>query len=202
MTYSLAYLDRANYGFGAAGGLAKSLGITSSVSALLSALFFLGYFFFQIPGAHYAQKHGAKRLVFWALIIWGVLASLTGVITNIPLLAIDRFLLGVVESVILPAMLVFLTAWFTSRERSRANTFLILGNPVTVLWMSVISGFLIQAVSWKGMFILEGLPSIIWAFIWLKVAANRPVDATWLTPGARQAVERALDREQEGLAKV
>jgi len=202
VTYSLAYLDRANYGFGAAGGLAKSLGITSSVSALLSALFFLGYFFFQIPGAHYAQKHGAKRLVFWALIIWGVLASLTGVITNIPLLAIDRFLLGVVESVILPAMLVFLTAWFTSRERSRANTFLILGNPVTVLWMSVISGFLIQAVSWKGMFILEGLPSIIWAFIWLKVAANRPVDATWLTPGARQAVERALDREQEGLAKV
>ena len=31
-----------------------------------------------------------------------------------------------------------------SGERSRANTFLILGNPVTVLWMSVVSGYLVH----------------------------------------------------------
>jgi hypothetical protein len=40
-------------------------------------------------------------------------------------------------------MLVFISHWFVKEERSRANTFLILGNPVTVLWMSVISGYLI-----------------------------------------------------------
>lgn len=202
ITYSLAYLDRANYGFGAAGGLAKSLGITASASALLSALFFLGYFFFQIPGAHYAQTRSAKKLVFWALIVWGVLASLTGVITNIPLLAADRFFLGVVESVVLPGMIIFLMHWFTRGERSRANTFLILGNPVTVLWMSVISGFLIQALGWKWMFILEGLPSIIWAFIWLRVAQDHPREARWLPGEDAAAVERALDREQEGLPEV
>jgi sugar phosphate permease len=44
VTYSLAYLDRANYGFGAAAGLAKTLNISGSESALLGALFFLGYF--------------------------------------------------------------------------------------------------------------------------------------------------------------
>lgn len=49
VSYSLAYLDRVNYGFGAAGGLAKTLGITSFTSAWLGALFFLGYFFFQVP---------------------------------------------------------------------------------------------------------------------------------------------------------
>ena len=43
ITYSLAYLDRVNFGFGSAGGLAKTLGITAGVSSLLSALFFLGY---------------------------------------------------------------------------------------------------------------------------------------------------------------
>ncbi|GAA3325533.1 hypothetical protein GCM10020331_057830 [Ectobacillus funiculus] len=40
ITYSLAYLDRANYGFGAAAGLAKDLHITASMSSLLGSLFF------------------------------------------------------------------------------------------------------------------------------------------------------------------
>jgi MFS family permease len=163
--------------------MAKTLGITAGVSALLSALFFLGYFFFQIPGAHYAESRSAKTLVFWALIAWGIFASLTGPFTNVMLLAIDRFLLGMVESVVLPAMIIFLMHWFTKGERSRANTFLILGNPITVLRMSVISGFLVQVVSWQGMSVLEGIPSIIWAFIWLKVADNRPSDARWLSIG-------------------
>lgn len=202
ITYSLAYLDRVNYGFGAAGGLAKTLGITPGVSAWLGALFFLGYFFFQVPGANFAEHRSAKKLVFWALLAWGVFASLTGVITNIPLLLADRFLLGVAESVILPAMLVFLVHWFTKRERSRANTFLILGNPITVLWASILSGFLIQVIGWQWMFILEGIPSIIWAFLWLKFADEHPADAAWLTRPQAEAVERTLDEEQHGLNQM
>jgi len=202
ITYSLAYLDRVNFGFGSAGGLGKTLGITANVSSLLSALFFLGYFFFQIPGANYAAHRSARKLVFWALIAWGILASLQGVFTNIPLLAIDRFLLGMVEGVVLPAMLVFITHWFTKREKSRANTFLILGNPVTVLWASIISGYLIQLIGWQGMFILEGIPSIIWAFIWFWIARDRPAEAKWLSRPEAEAVEQALDREQQGLSQV
>jgi hypothetical protein len=75
ITYSLAYLDRANFAFGVAGGMAKDLNITPATSTLLGSLFFLGYFFFQIPGAHYAAKKSAKKLVFWSLILWGVLAT-------------------------------------------------------------------------------------------------------------------------------
>lgn len=202
ITYSLAYLDRSNYGFGAAAGLAKTLGITAGASALLGALFFLGYFFFQIPGAHYAETRSAKKIIVAALIGWGVLASLTGILTNIWLLYIDRFLLGVVESVIMPAMLVFLTHWFTSGERSRANTFLILGNPVTVLWMSLISGFLIQAVGWQWMFIIEGIPSIIWAFVFLKIASDRPAEAAWLPKSSAEALESQLAAEQTGISPV
>lgn len=39
ITYSLAYLDRANYGFAAASGMAKDLMITPGLSSLLGALF-------------------------------------------------------------------------------------------------------------------------------------------------------------------
>ena len=202
ITYSLAYLDRANYGFAAASGMADDLGITPAMSSLLGALFFLGYFFFQVPGAIYAEKRSVKRLIFWSLIAWGGLATLTGMVPNVTLLIAIRFLLGVVEAAVMPAMLVYLCHWFTKRERSRANTFLILGNPVTILWMSVVSGYLIHALDWRWMFIIEGLPAVIWAFIWWRLAAERPKDAKWLAAEEKARLEEALKAEQQGMKPV
>ncbi len=202
ITYSLAYLDRANFGFAAAGEMAKDLNITAKTSALLGSLFFLGYFFFQIPGAHYAASKSAKKLIFWSLILWGGLAMATGMVSDVTVLIIIRFMLGVVESAVMPAMLILLSRWFTKSERSRANTFLILGNPATILWMSILSGYLINAVGWRWMFIWEGLPAIIWAFFWWQLVNDKPKDATWLTQPEKDALESALQKEQQGLKPV
>jgi len=202
ITYSLAYVDRANYSFGAAGGLAHDLNIGPAESSLLGALFFLGYFFFQVPAAYFAEKRSAKELIFWSLILWGIFAAATGLLTDIRLLYIDRFLLGVMESVVLPGMLIFLGHWFTKAERSRANTFLILGNPITVLWMSIVSGYLVQAFSWRGMFIIEGAPPIVWAFVWRKMVEDWPHQAAWLDPAERVELERTLDEEQRHFKPV
>lgn len=202
ITYSLAYLDRANFGFAVAGGMEKDLNISAAMSSLLGSLFFLGYFFFQIPGTIYAAKKSAKKLIFWSLIFWGVLAMATGIISDVKFLIIIRFMLGVVESAVFPSMLLFLSRWFTKAERSRANTFLILGNPVTILWMSILSGYLVGNVGWRWMFIFEGLPAIIWAFIWYRMVNDRPKDANWLTQNEKDALEKQLQHEQEGIRPV
>jgi sugar phosphate permease len=202
ITYSLAYLDRANFGFGTAGGMAEDLNITAGMSSLLGSLFFLGYFFFQIPGALYAANKSAKKLIFWSLILWGACATATGLISNVKLLIVIRFTLGVVESAVMPAMLILLSRWFTKTERSRANTFLILGNPVTILWMSILSGYLINSVGWRWMFIIEGLPAIIWAFIWWRLVDDKPENAKWLTPIQKDALNDKLQREQQGIKAV
>lgn len=202
ITYSLAYLDRANYGFGAAGGMAEDLNITAGMSSLLGSLFFLGYFFFQIPGAHYAENKSAKKLIFWSLILWGGLATATGLVSDVKLLIVIRFMLGVVESAVMPSMLVYLSHWFTKAERSRANTFLILGNPATVLWMSILSGYLIESVGWRWMFILEGLPAVIWAFLWWKLVNDDPKEATWLSSQEKQDLKEELEKEQQGIKPV
>lgn len=202
ITYSLAYLDRANFGFAAAGGMAEDLKITPSVSSLLGSLFFLGYFFFQIPGAHYAAHKSAKKLIFWSLILWGILATATGMVNNVNMLIVIRFMLGVVESAVMPAMLILLSQWFTKQERSRANTFLILGNPATVLWMSVLSGYLIHAMGWRWMFILQGAPAILWAFIWWRLIDEKPKDANWLTEEEQLAVDVKLQEEQQSIKPI
>ena len=202
ITYSLAYLDRANFGFGTAGGMSQDLHITPAISSLLSSLFFLGYFFFQIPGTHYAATRSAKKLIFWSLILWGACAMATGLTNNVNFLIIIRFMLGVVESAVMPSMIILLSRWFTKSERSRANTFLILGNPVTILWMSVVSGYLINSMGWRWMFILEGLPAIIWAFFWWNLVNDKPKDANWLSQKDKDALELVIQKEQQDIKPV
>jgi len=202
ITYSLAYVDRSNFSFASAAGINDDLGITKGMSSLLGALFFLGYSFFQIPGTIYAERRSVKKLIFWCLLLWGGFASLTGVVNNIPMLAVIRFALGVVEAAVMPAMLVYISNWFTKSERSRANTFLILGNPVTVLWMSVLSGYLIHAFGWREMFIFEGIPAVIWAFCWWLLVKDKPEQVSWLSQDEKQALAAQLAKEQEGIKAV
>jgi sugar phosphate permease len=202
ITYSLAYLDRTNYGFGAAAGLAQTLHITGYQSSLLGALFFLGYCLPQIPGVILVQRHSARLLIFGALVAWGAFAALTGVIRTYWLLAADRLLLGVAESFVFPALLILLTRWFTRTERSRANALMILANPVTVLWMSAVTGFLIRARGWQQAFIVEGLVAVVWGGFWLGLMRDKPADAPWMSAAARAELEVALDREQQHLPRI
>ncbi len=199
ITYSLAYLDRANYGFGAAAGMAETLNITGSKNSLLGALFFLGYFFFQVPGILAARKYSCTRLITIALIVWGALAALTGVLRVFWMLALDRFVLGIAESIIFPALLLLLTRWFTRADRSRANVLLMLGNPMTVLWMSAITGFLIERFGWQRTFIFEGLPSIVWAFLWILFVRDYPTEARWMPHDDSEQVSAQLAVEQHEL---
>jgi sugar phosphate permease len=202
ITYSLAYLDRANFSFAAAGGMAADLGINAEQSARLGALFFLGYFLFQIPGAAYAQKYSVKKLILWGLIGWGLLATATGLLHNIYALYGVRFALGIVESAVLPAMLILQSRWYTRRERARANAFLVLGNPVTMLWMAVLSGYLIENLGWREMFIIEGVPAVLWGLVWWRVVSDRPGGASWLKPAEREALEAQLAEEQRDIPPV
>ncbi|HEY1931007.1 MAG TPA: hypothetical protein VGG99_03260 [Acetobacteraceae bacterium] len=52
------------------------------------------------------------------------------------------------------------------------------------------------------MFIIEGLPAIIWAFLWLRLVQDEPAQASWLSPGERDSLERQLGKEQRVLAPV
>nr|WP_261792982.1 MFS transporter [Pseudomonas chlororaphis] len=202
ITYSLAYLDRANYGFASAAGIEQDLGISKGTSSLIGALFFLGYFFFQVPGAIYAQRYSVRKLVFYSLILWGVCAMLTGLVANIPMLMVIRVSLGIVEAAVMPAMLILISNWFTRQERSRANTFLLLGNPVTVLWMSVVSGYLIHAWGWRAMFVIEGAPALLWAFVWWRLVRDKPEQVAWLGQGEKQRLAATLAEEQKGIQAV
>ena len=180
ITYSLAYLDRANFSFASAAGITEDLGITKGISSLLGGAVLPRLLLLPDPRRYLCGAPQRSQTDLYLPDPVGRLRLPDRYVHNIPALAAIRFILGVVEAAVMPAMLIYISNWFTKSERSRANTFLILGNPVTVLWMSVVSGYLIQAFGWREMFIIEGVPAVIWAFCWWVLVKDKPSQVSWL----------------------
>jgi sugar phosphate permease len=68
--------------------------------------------------------------------------------------------------------------------------------------MSVLSGYLAHGIGWRGMFIAEGVPSVLWAVVWWRLVDDSPRTAAWLTPAERDVVEARLAEEQRHIAPV
>ncbi len=68
--------------------------------------------------------------------------------------------------------------------------------------MSIVSGYLIHAVGWRWMFIIEGAPAIIWAFCWWVLVNDKPKDAKWLTQQEKDTPGRTFAKEQQGIKPV
>ncbi len=63
----------------------------------------------------------------------------------------------------------------------------------------MVSGYLIQSFGWREMFIIEGVPAIIWAFCWWVLVKDKPAQAKWLSEDEKAALQAQLDKEQQGL---
>ncbi len=196
LMYTIAFMDRINIGFGIP-GMQKSLGFGAEVSGLASGIFFLGYMFLQIPGGQWAMKWSARKFVTLSLIAWGIFAILTGLVQNTAELLIVRFLLGVAEGGVWPATLVLLANWFPYDERARANSYWMFCLPVASIVMSPISGWILTWTDWRTLFILEGLPPLIWAAIWWFSVADTPDTAQWLAEQERAYLDQKFEEDRK-----
>lgn len=183
--YTIAFMDRVNIGFGIP-GIEKSLGASATIAGVISGIFFIGYVLLQIPGGQLAVKWSAKKFVLIMLIAWGIFAVLTGLVQNTAQLLIVRFLLGVAEGGVWPATLVMLSHWFPLEERARANSYWMFCLPVASIISSPISGWILTWADWRTLFILEGIPPLLWAVIWWFSIADSPDTAKWISPEERE----------------
>ena len=69
LCYIFAYIDRVNVGF-AKLQMQQDLGITDAVYGAGAGIFFIGYFFFEVPCNMALQKIGAKYWLGPIMIVW------------------------------------------------------------------------------------------------------------------------------------
>ena len=52
------------------------------------------------------------------------------------------------------------------------------------------------------MFIVEGLPAVVWAFFWWQLVDDNPKDAKWLSETEKIALDEKLQLEQQNIKPV
>ncbi len=144
--YIIAYMDRVNIGFAMAGGMNKALGMTNAIAGLAAGMFFWGYLVLQIPGGHLAEHGSAKKFITWTIVGWGTISFLTGFVHTSWQLIIMRFLLGVAEGGVYPAVLVVIGKWFPQKELGRANGLFLISLPLSAAVTNPISGWVVTHV--------------------------------------------------------
>jgi MFS transporter, ACS family, tartrate transporter len=186
LCYVANYLDRVNVGF-AALTMNKDLGLSPSAFGWGAGLFFAGYFVFQIPSNLILHRIGARVWLGLIMIIWGIIAALSALVTGPLSFGFARFLLGVAEGGFVPGVFFYLTNWFPNSWRARATATFLVGIPVASIIGSPLSGAILSLQDWGGLkswqwlLVLEGVPSIILGAVCLFVLSDRPELAPWLT---------------------
>jgi ACS family tartrate transporter-like MFS transporter len=201
LLYVIAFLDRMNVG-AAALQMPHDLGFSDSVIGLGAGMFFLGYFLLEIPGALIVERWSARRWIARIMISWGLVTVLMAFIHTSRQFYIVRFLVGAAEAGFLPGVIIYLTHWFRYQDRAKAVAFFYAANPLSYVIGSPLAGLLL-GLSWLGMrgwrwlFIIEGIPAVIFGVITIWYLTDWPQQAEWLPADEKDWISTELLREKQ-----
>jgi MFS transporter, ACS family, tartrate transporter len=206
LIYIVNYIDRVNVSF-ANLRMSADLGFSDRVYGLGVGMFYVTYVLFEIPGAVIVERWSARKWISRIMISWGIVTILTGFVHNVTQFYTARFLLGAAESSFFPGMIVYLTHWFSARDRSRAIACLYAANPAAALIGSPLAGWLLGVhwyalAGWRWLFILEGIPAVLVGIVTYFYMTDRPEHAPWLPHDERDWLVNELHQELQAKNKI
>lgn len=204
--YIIAYLDRVNVGF-AALTMNEDIGLSNTAYGLGAGIFFVGYLLFELPSNLALQRFGARRWIARIMLSWGLVSMAMIFVEGPWSFYALRFLLGVMEAGFFPGIILYLTFWFPNRARGAAAGAFLIGIPLAYILGGPISTALMQTSvfglhGWQMMFLFEGLPALVMAFVVLHVLHDSPATASWLTDDERRTLIDAIERDGKSTRHV
>lgn len=203
MCMFIAFLDRINIGF-ASLQMNKALELSPAAYGFGAGLFFIGYFIFEVPSNMVLERVGPRKWIARIMVTWGILAAAMAFVRGPNSFYVMRFLLGVAEAGFFPGVIFYLTFWFRAKERALATaTFIsgsyvagIIGAPLSGVIMSNLNGALGFA-GWQWLFVIEGIPAVILAFIVWYYLPDSPETSAWLETEEKEWVAGVITEERE-----
>ncbi|NBV18130.1 MAG: MFS transporter [Janthinobacterium sp.] len=205
LLFVFSFLDRINIGF-AGLTMMQDLGLSGTQFGFATTLFYIAYIACSIPSNIVLARIGARRWIGAMMIAWGLASTATLFASGPASLYALRFLVGVTEAGFLPGMLLYLTYWFPSAYRARANALFMIAMPVTAAIGSALSGLILGLdghwglKGWQWLFLLEGMPSVLLGLAVFGYLDDAPAKANWLSKLERQVLARMLAAEQKPVA--
>lgn len=178
------------------------LALSDAVYAAGAGIFFIGYFFFEVPSNVLLKKFGARIWIARIMISWGIISSCMMFVSDEWSFYALRFILGIAEAGFFPGIIYYLTLWYPSSLRSTRTAWFaaavpvagVIGNPASGWIMDFFSGSMGLA-GWQWLFLAEGIPSIVVGFWVLSYLDSSIGDAKWLDDREKGLLEQNLALE-------
>jgi sugar phosphate permease len=201
LAYVASYIDRANIGYIAA-PMSRDLHLDNSQIGLAAGLFFIGYVLVEVPSNMMLKRFGTRKWIARIMVTWGLVTAATAAVNSAATLYIARLLLGFAEAGLAAGILLYLTFWFPRRQRSWAlSSFIlmipmssIIGSPLAATVLKWSQG-LLSIAGWRGLFLVEGVLTIVLSILIFFFLPDRPRDARWLDDQEKSAIEDTLVAE-------
>lgn len=164
LIYIMNYLDRNNIAAARLGGLEEDLGIDSTQYATCLSILYVGYILMQVPSNIIINRIPRPSLyISVVMLLWGMISTLSGNVTNFAGMVSIRFFIGFVEAAFLPGALLILSKWYTRRELTLRNAILFCGNLISNAFSSLVGAAVLGNMegvlghrAWRWLYWIEG----------------------------------------------
>jgi MFS family permease len=133
-------------------------------------------------------------------VLWGIIATLTGITQNYAGLIACRVLLGVVEAGLFPGFITYLTLFYSKREIALRTSYLFSSAAIAGAFGGLLAygiGFMDGVGGlrgWRWIMILEGIPTVLLGVVTWFGLADEPDTAYYLNKEERALVARRRSR--------
>jgi len=131
------------------------------------------------------------RLLAILLTVWSAVTALCAFVKTFPTLLLTRVAIGAAESGAAPTSLSILSDYFPKSQRGRAIGLFYLATPVGLALGFAIGGYLVGMVGWRNVFLIAGIPGIVFALLVL-LTVREPVRGTFEPPQKGPALVSSL----------
>lgn len=155
---------------------------------------------FEVPSNLVIKKIRPSRFLASISVIWGIIATLTGITQNYAGLLACRVLLGIVEAGLFPGFMTYLTLFYSKRELALRTGYLFSSAAISGAFGGLLGygiGFM-DGVSglrgWRWIMILEGIPTVILGVATWFFLADEPENAYYLSEEEKSLIASRRSR--------
>ncbi|CAD6884567.1 unnamed protein product [Tilletia laevis] len=203
LMYLLSFLDRTNIGAAKIEGLVQAIGIKDYNNIL--TIFFVGYVIAEVP-ANIILKRTSPPLWLPSLtLVWGIVATLHGVVKNERSFYAVRFFLGITESGLFPGICYVYSMFYKRNERHYRISLMFSGAAVAGAFGGLLAyglGRMNGIAGKRGfewIFIIEGLITIVVSLIAYFLVPNYPAKSKRFTAREKEILNARLASDSDAL---
>ncbi|KAJ5484805.1 transporter [Penicillium diatomitis] len=200
LLYLFSFLDRVNIGNARLYGLEDDLDLVGNQYQVAVSILFVTYCLFEVPSNLVLKKLRPSRYIAVISVLWGIIATLTGICQSYGGLLACRVLLGVVEAGLFPGLITYLTLFYSKSEIALRTGYLFSSAAVAGACGGLLAygiGFMDGIAGlrgWRWIMILEGIPTVIMGVATWFFMADEPDTAYYLNEDEKALVVRRRSR--------